>query len=131
VQPSVTAAFDATRESKLVQSDAGKQGLLAVSLLYTECTVGELPEPLLTVREAAGLLGLAPGTVYGYCASGKLRHTRVAWAVRIARPDLEAFIAEGASGGAGGLAPAQPDEGGSDAPGDQYTPGVFPKADDS
>jgi hypothetical protein len=36
--------------------------------------------------------------VYRQCANGSLRHARVAWAIRIARSDLEAFIEAGSSG---------------------------------
>jgi excisionase family DNA binding protein len=92
VQPSIIAAFEAEPPSSPVQPDAGKQRLLAVSLLYTENTDSERPEPLLTVREVAHFLGLCTETVYRQCASGSLRHTKVAWAIRIARSDLEEFI---------------------------------------
>jgi excisionase family DNA binding protein len=78
-----------------VQPDAGKRTVLAVSLLYTENTGSDRPEPLLTVRQVAELLGLCKTTVYRQCANGTLRHTRVAWAIRIARSDFEEFIESG------------------------------------
>jgi excisionase family DNA binding protein len=57
-----------------------------------EDTAGERPEPLLSVRQAAALLGLCTATVYEYCASGKLRHMRVASAIRITSSALEEFV---------------------------------------
>jgi excisionase family DNA binding protein len=97
-----------------VRPDAGKQRFLAVSLLYTENTNGECREPLLTVRQVAHILGLCTETVYRQCANGSLRHARVAWAIRIARSDLEAFIEAGSSGVAGAdslrLPPAPPQD---------------------
>ncbi len=87
------------------------------------------------------------GAVYGYCASGRLRHTRVVWAIRVARSDLEAFIEKGSAGGVatsasrlllpahggGRLAPAQFDDGGPDGLGrqDGTIPGASRDGDDS
>ena len=50
-------------------------------------------EPLLSVKQAAEQLGIATATVYGLCADGRLAHVRVLSVIRIARSDLEAFIA--------------------------------------
>ncbi|MGO8970529.1 MAG: helix-turn-helix domain-containing protein [Myxococcaceae bacterium] len=50
------------------------------------------PAPLLTVREAAVRLRVNPVTVYRLCAAGKLRHSRVSNAVRIAPADVESFL---------------------------------------
>lgn len=47
---------------------------------------------LLSVREAAGQLGLCTATVYGLCADGAVPHIRILNAIRIAPADLEAFI---------------------------------------
>jgi excisionase family DNA binding protein len=76
------------------EPDAGKQRLLAVSLLYTENTDGELREPLLTVRRVAESLGVAAATVYARCSNGTLRHTRIGSAIRITHTDLEVFLEE-------------------------------------
>lgn len=51
------------------------------------------PLSLLTVREAAGRLGVCTTLVYRACERGELRYTRVGAVVRIAPEDLVAFIA--------------------------------------
>jgi excisionase family DNA binding protein len=61
-------------------------------LLYMEDTNGECREPLLSVRQAARLLGLCTATVYEHCAKGSLRHVKVASAIRIASSALEEFV---------------------------------------
>jgi excisionase family DNA binding protein len=61
-------------------------------LLYIEGTDGELREPLLSVRQAAELLGLCTATVYEHCAKGNLRRVKVASAIRIASSALEEFM---------------------------------------
>jgi excisionase family DNA binding protein len=57
-----------------------------------ESTDGERREPLLSVRQAAALLGLCTATVYEHCAKGSLRHAKVASAIRIASSALQEFI---------------------------------------
>jgi excisionase family DNA binding protein len=74
------------------QPDAGKSKFLGASLVYMERTDGERREPLLSVRQAAVLLGLCTATVYEHCARGNLRHVRVASAIRIASAALEEFV---------------------------------------
>jgi excisionase family DNA binding protein len=54
--------------------------------------VGAAPAPLLSVREAAALLGVSPSTVYALCAQGKLAHVRVSNALRLAGEDIESFL---------------------------------------
>jgi excisionase family DNA binding protein len=48
--------------------------------------------PLLSVREAARLLGVCSATVYKLCATGELPHARVLNAVRILPADLVTFV---------------------------------------
>jgi excisionase family DNA binding protein len=57
-----------------------------------EDTDGERREPLLSVRQAAALLGLCTATVYEHCAKGNLRHVKVASAIRIASSALREFV---------------------------------------
>ena len=47
---------------------------------------------LLTVRAAAGLLGVSAATVYKLCESGALPCTRILNAIRIKREDLAALL---------------------------------------
>jgi excisionase family DNA binding protein len=49
-------------------------------------------EALLTVRDVAAQLGVCGATVYRLVAEGQLAHVRVLNAIRVAPPDLEAFI---------------------------------------
>ncbi len=49
-------------------------------------------EALLTVRAVAGQLGVCAATVYRLVAEGQLAHVRVLNAIRVAPPDLEAFV---------------------------------------
>jgi len=51
------------------------------------------PERLLTVREVARSLSVAPSTVYGLCASGRLPHVRVANAIRVSPVDVAEYLA--------------------------------------
>jgi len=46
---------------------------------------------LLSVREAARLLGVCTSTVYKLCAEGKLRHVRISNAIRISESALAAY----------------------------------------
>jgi excisionase family DNA binding protein len=46
---------------------------------------------LLSVREAASLLGVCTSTVYKLCAEGKLRHVRISNAIRIPEAALRSY----------------------------------------
>jgi excisionase family DNA binding protein len=48
--------------------------------------------PLLSVRQAAGRLGVCTATVYALCARGALPHVRMLNAIRVTPGDLEAFV---------------------------------------
>ncbi len=97
MQPSIIEAFDASRESSPVQPDAGKQRFLAVSLLYTEHTGGELPERAFSPREVAEALGVSPEAVRELCRRGVLEHFRMLNAIRITRAEFERFVSENLS----------------------------------
>ncbi len=94
MQPSIIQAFDASRESSRVQPDAGKQRFLAVSLLYTERTDGELPERSFSPREVAEALGVGPEAVRELCHRGVLEHFRIVNAIRIPRSEVKRFVQE-------------------------------------
>jgi excisionase family DNA binding protein len=47
---------------------------------------------LLSVREVARVLRVAPFTVYGLCGRGQLAHVRMSNAIRIRPGDLETFV---------------------------------------
>jgi excisionase family DNA binding protein len=94
VQPSINTAFAADQPSSPVQPDAGKQRLLAVSLLYTERTGGELPERAFSPRELANALGVGAEAVRELCRRGVLEHFRILNAIRIPRSEFERFVRE-------------------------------------
>jgi excisionase family DNA binding protein len=94
VQPSIDTAFETSGESKLVQPEAGKQRLLAVSLLYTERVDGEPPERALTSPEVAQALRIGVDAVRELCHRGVLEHFRVGNRYRVSRAELELFIRE-------------------------------------
>jgi len=50
-------------------------------------------QPLLSVKEVACQLGIATATVYGLCAERRLAHVRILNGIRVAKSDLDAFIA--------------------------------------
>ncbi len=77
-----------------MQPDAGKQRLLAVSLLYTERTDGEVPERAFSPREVAEVLGVGPEAVRELCRRGVLEHFRILNAIRIPRGEFERFATE-------------------------------------
>ncbi len=97
MQPSINQAFDASRESSPVQPDAGKQRFLAVSLLYTERTDGEVPERAFSPREVAEALGVGSEAVRELCRRGVLEHFRILNAIRIPRSEFERFVRENLS----------------------------------
>ncbi len=60
--------------------------------MQAEVTTGEYV--VLTVKEAAALMRVCPATVYGWCASGALRHLRLSThTIRILGADLARFAA--------------------------------------
>ncbi len=94
MQPSINAAFEAESPSSPVQPDAGKQRLLAVSLLYTERIGGDTPDPLLRPSEVAQILGVSTVTVRRLCSRGDLEHVRLINAIGISLVDLARFMTE-------------------------------------
>jgi excisionase family DNA binding protein len=80
-----------------VQLDAGKQRFLAVSLVYTERTDGELPDRSFSPREVAEALGVGPEAVRELCRRGVLEHFRLLTAIRITRSEIERFLHENLS----------------------------------
>jgi Helix-turn-helix domain len=54
--------------------------------------VNPLAEPLLSVRDVARALRVAPYTVYVLCDLGELPHVRVSSAIRVRPLDLQAFL---------------------------------------
>ena len=80
-----------------VQPSQPKQvvfGFLVTPLLPERVTVSALREGMLTVREAARLLGVSTATVYKLCARGELAHVRLLNVVRIA-PDALVAVTRG------------------------------------
>jgi excisionase family DNA binding protein len=57
------------------------------------------PGRLLTVRQVAEVLSVAPFTVYRLAKGGELRHVRVSNALRFEPADLAAFVASRRQGG--------------------------------
>jgi excisionase family DNA binding protein len=51
-------------------------------------------QPLLSVRQAAVLLGVCTATVYRMCEHGELPHFRVRNAIRVPVVALKAYLAE-------------------------------------
>jgi excisionase family DNA binding protein len=49
-------------------------------------------QTLLTVREIAAQLGVSTATVYKLCTRGELRYVRILGSIRVARPDLDAYL---------------------------------------
>jgi excisionase family DNA binding protein len=62
--------------------------------------VGGAGEGLLSVRDVAARLGVCTATVYRLVGEGQLAHVRVLNAIRVAPPDLAAFIEAQRRGGA-------------------------------
>jgi excisionase family DNA binding protein len=54
------------------------------------------------VRDVAARLGVCAATVYRLVAEGQLAHVRVLNAIRVAPPDLEAFVQTRRRPGGGG-----------------------------
>jgi excisionase family DNA binding protein len=50
-------------------------------------------QPLLSVRQAAALLGVCTATVYRMCEQGELAHFRVRNAIRVPVTTLKAYLA--------------------------------------
>jgi excisionase family DNA binding protein len=57
------------------------------------CLVPEGQVGLLSIREAARMLGIAAVTLYAICGRGELAHVRVSNAIRLRPEDLEAYLA--------------------------------------
>jgi excisionase family DNA binding protein len=74
---------------------AGKSKFHAAGLLQVGSTGSpdsRAPRPLLSVREAARLLGVCAATVYKLCGDGELPYKRILSAIRIVPVDLAAFV---------------------------------------
>jgi excisionase family DNA binding protein len=97
LQVSVNTAFEGGPPSSPVQPDASKQGFLAVSLLYTERTDGDVPDRPLTARQVAEALGVGVEAVRELCRRGLLEHFRIVNAIRIPRGEFERFVRENLS----------------------------------
>jgi excisionase family DNA binding protein len=52
-------------------------------------------QPLKSVEEAAGLLGISPWTVRSYLKTGKLKAVRLGRRVLVEEAELERFVARG------------------------------------
>jgi excisionase family DNA binding protein len=65
------------------------------------------PEPLLTARQVAELLGFAPGTIVDWYEAGKLPGFKLGGRLRFRPSEVEAWL-EAKRAGAGGEAPATP-----------------------
>ena len=52
-------------------------------------------QPLRSVEQAAGLLGISPWTVRSYIKTGKLKPVRLGRRVLLAEDELERLVAEG------------------------------------
>jgi excisionase family DNA binding protein len=65
------------------------------------------PEPLLTARQVADLLGFAPATIVDWYEAGKLPGFKLGGRLRFRPSEVEAWI-EARRAGAGGEAPTTP-----------------------
>jgi excisionase family DNA binding protein len=92
--PAITGSREGGKQL-LMQVSAGERKFGAAGLLQVGLTDGAVdhgPRPLLSVREAARLLGVCTATVYKLCADGKLPQARILNAIRIVPADLAAFV---------------------------------------
>jgi excisionase family DNA binding protein len=83
-------------KSKNVQIHASLSRNLAGSLLDgmpPEAEARSRMQPLLSVRQAAALLGVCTATVYRMCEHGELPHYRVRNAIRVPVATLKAYLA--------------------------------------
>jgi len=84
-KPAQSLQVSGSKATPLVQPEAGS-GSRFVPVLS--------PPSILTVREVAARLRVSTATVYKLAASGALPYFRVSSTVRIAEPDLIAFVAQ-------------------------------------
>jgi excisionase family DNA binding protein len=72
------------------------QGSQGSTALRRDFATNLLPpiEQLLTVRQAAQLLGVCRGTIYKWAAAGVLPHVRVVNVIRIRPDDFARILAE-------------------------------------
>ncbi len=68
------------------------QPLVVKSGYFTTRLLPDVEAPLLSVREVARRLGVAPYTVYRLCARGELEHVRVSNAIRVREGAVEEFV---------------------------------------
>lgn len=95
MQVPATTAIEARDKRSLMQGSAGKGKFLAAGLLQVAGTSeGVVPgaHSLLSVKQAAALLGLCAATVYKLCAEGELSHVRIPNTIRILPADLARFV---------------------------------------
>ena len=96
VQACANTGSVSDEKSKNVQIHASLSKDFAGSLLDAgpeESEVDARMQPLLSVRQAAKLLGVCSATVYRLCEQGRLPHFRVLNAIRIDPRDLKKFLA--------------------------------------
>ena len=91
--PAITAKGEGDEPSPM-QVLAGKSKFHAAGLLQVNSTYSadSRARPLVSVRDAARLLGVSAATVYKLCGDGKLPHTRILSAIRIVPADLAALV---------------------------------------
>ncbi len=90
-QPSGTIGNRSTANTDLWPDLAGLFSRRVTLELQSARSQGAVWRRLLSVREAARLLGVCTSTVYKLCAEGKLRHVRISNAIRISESALAAY----------------------------------------
>ena len=97
VQACANTGSVSDEKSKNVQIHASLSKDFAGSLLdasLPESEVRPRTQPLLSVRQAAALLGVCTATVYRMCELGELPHFRVRNAIRVPVATLRAYLAK-------------------------------------
>ncbi len=101
LDPTTITTVPQGAESSGPETPSAPQPSQRVTSNPNRCSTRLLPGPprgspisfhLLTVREAASVLGVSTATIYKLCASGQVRHFRLANAIRIVPSDLEALL---------------------------------------